>query len=301
MKDHGQLIKTACYLITAALMLPALTACAQDTQSSYYGNNNMAVDYKTQRRGGDYTHFRTRDFESCLEACKTDSRCQALDFNITNNACWLKDSVPRGIPSDVIASAVKQAEYGGGSPPYPPDNNNPGSGYGGEEIAGLQITRNVKRNGGDYTNFTVRNMKECARACSRDSRCRSFNFGKRQRDCWLKNSVPQGVPNRTVISGYKRDDNSGGYYPPPANGGGYYPPNQEDTIEGLMITRNVKRNGGDYTNFTVRNMKECARACSRDSRCRSFNYGKQKRDCWLKNNVPRGEPNNTVISGYKKY
>ena len=81
-------------------------------------------------------------------------------------------------------------------------------------------------------------------------------------------------------------------------GGGYRPPDGD--IAGMQIFRNVKRNGGDYTKFTVGNLKECARACSRDHRCASFNYGKEHRDCNLKNNVPKGNPNNTVISGVKR-
>jgi len=81
-------------------------------------------------------------------------------------------------------------------------------------------------------------------------------------------------------------------------GGGYRPPAGD--IAGMQIFPNVKRNGGDYTNFTVGNVKECARACSRDHRCASFNYGKERKDCWLKKNVPHGKPNNTVISGVKR-
>jgi hypothetical protein len=80
--------------------------------------------------------------------------------------------------------------------------------------------------------------------------------------------------------------------------GGYNPP-QGDSY-GMQLFPNVKRNGGDYTNFTVGSVDDCARACSKDHRCLSFNYGTEKRDCWLKNNVPNGVPNNTVISGVKR-
>ena len=81
-------------------------------------------------------------------------------------------------------------------------------------------------------------------------------------------------------------------------GGGYHPP--QGDIAGMQIFPNVKRNGGDYTHFTVGSVDDCARACSRDHRCWSFNYGTERRDCWLKNNVPNGVPNNTVISGVKR-
>ena len=71
-------------------------------------------------------------------------------------------------------------------------------------IGDMEITPDLKRNGGDYTNFRARNVEECAQACSRDYNCQAFNYGKRKSDCWLKNSVPQGVPNNTVISGFRR-------------------------------------------------------------------------------------------------
>ncbi len=83
-----------------------------------------------------------------------------------------------------------------------------------------------------------------------------------------------------------------------AGSGGFNGP--QGDVYGIQLFPNVKRNGGDYTNFTVGSVEECARACSKDHRCESFNYGKEKRDCWLKNNVPGGEPNNTVISGVKR-
>ncbi len=88
-----------------------------------------------------------------------------------------------------------------------PDHGGPSSGgFNGPrgDIYGIQLFENVKRNGGDYTSFTVANVEECARACSRDHRCESFNYGKEKHDCWLKNNVPSGVPNNTVISGVKR-------------------------------------------------------------------------------------------------
>ncbi len=72
------------------------------------------------------------------------------------------------------------------------------------EIAGMQIYYNVERNGGDYNHFTVDTLEQCAEACSVENNCQSFNFGVERRDCWLKNNVPAGVPNNTVISGVRK-------------------------------------------------------------------------------------------------
>lgn len=157
-------------------------------------------------------------------------------------------------------------------------------------IAGLQINDNTKRNGGDYTNFVVNNLEECAQACSRDNKCQSFNYGKERRDCWLKNSMPSGVQNSTVISGVKAKQAA-------ESSANQRRPFKVDT---LRLEYDTKRNGGDYKNFTVGNVEECAHACAGDSQCQSFNYGTELRDCWLKNSVPRGEHNTTVISGVKE-
>ena len=63
---------------------------------------------------------------------------------------------------------------------------------------------------------------------------------------------------------------------------------------------NEQRPGGDYTNYDVWDADECAWECERDNKCRSFNYGKERRDCLLKHYNPRGVPNNTVISEVKE-
>ncbi len=264
-------------LLFSAVLLSPITAAARSTPASY---RTIRFDYNTERRGGDYTHFRSYDFENCAEACVNDSRCRAMEFDITNNMCWLKDRVSPPGYSRTIASGVKIDS--GNIAPSPPGRE--------EVIDGVRITRNVFRNGGDYTNFTVRNMKQCARACAEDSRCRSFNFGRERRDCWLKNTIPAGTPHKAVISGYK--DNSGS--------GGYYPPEQEEVLFGMRISKKNKRAGRGYTSFPVRNLKECARTCSREYQCRSFNYEKRGRNCQLLSDIPVSTHDSGVISGVKK-
>jgi hypothetical protein len=75
-----------------------------------------------------------------------------------------------------------------------------------------------------------------------------------------------------------------------------------ETMYGVTITRNIKRNSNDYRSFNSGNLKGCVRACADDRHCRSFNFGKERKDCHLKdkNNVVEGVHNTTVISGEKK-
>jgi len=164
----------------------------------------------------------------------------------------------------------------------------------GEVIHGVLITRNIKRNSADYRSFNSGNLKRCARACADDNRCQSFNFGKEQKDCHLKDNVVEGVNNNTVISGvkksaendYRNDDHRG---------------HSSEKMFGVHITRNIKRNSADYRSFNSGNLKQCAKACADDHRCKSFNFGKERKDCHLKDNVVKGNQNNTVISGVKNH
>lgn len=73
----------------------------------------------------------------------------------------------------------------------------------------------------------------------------------------------------------------------------------KEVIAGVTIYRNVKRSGSDYRNFNSGNLKRCAEACADDHRCKAFNFGKEHKDCHLKDNIPNGNHNNTVISGVK--
>jgi len=72
-----------------------------------------------------------------------------------------------------------------------------------------------------------------------------------------------------------------------------------ETMYGITITRDIKRNSNDYKSYISGSLQLCARQCSNDNRCQSFNYGKAKKDCHLKDNVVDGVHNNTVVSGVK--
>ena len=141
----------------------------------------------------------------------TDGRAR-IAHQISHKPCINGDSwgydnmgvwVDKGCRADFVVGDPYSQQYGGqpvGGGYAPPPQQPPPSG----NVAGIDIFPSVKRFGGDYTHFTVRDVQECAVACSRDFRCAAFNYGIQRRDCWLKNSVPPGVPNNTVISGVKR-------------------------------------------------------------------------------------------------
>ncbi|HIP38940.1 MAG TPA: hypothetical protein EYG88_06120 [Desulfocapsa sulfexigens] len=252
-----------------------LSLGASSAMAKKYGY--LELDRHTQRPGGDYSYFNSKNAKRCARECADDPRCQAFDFHKSDRTCWLKDRIPPAIENRSVVSGVKERHNQWGY---------------NDVIAGMQLDYGKDRLGSDYTHFTIKNVRECARECANDPRCRAFGFDKRDRSCWLKDRVPPLRQKSYVISGVKERGGHG-------YGGNDY--NLPREIVGLRIYNNNKRYGNDYNIFTVDSVEECARACSYDDRCQSFSYGKQRRDCWLKDRIPKGFADHLTISGVKEH
>ncbi|WP_370691260.1 PAN domain-containing protein [Bradyrhizobium sp.] len=144
-----------------------------------------------------------------------------------------------------------------------------------------QAQANFDRPGGDYHSGLIPSgdPADCALACERDRRCRSwsFNYPTDVKDgavCWLKSTVPARVHNNCCVSGVR--------------GAGVVEP-KNDKIE-----TSIDRFGGDYRNFEAKGGSEgddeCKAACTADNHCRAWTYarpgyaGKAAR-CFLKNDI----------------
>lgn len=247
--------------------------CFLTSSAAAEGYGGMRIEKFTQRSGGDYVSFSTSNARQCARECTEDFRCRAFDFHKSDRSCWLKDRVPSARQNWNVISGVKERKNQGG----------------GDVIAGIRLDYGMDRVGSDYTHFGVKNVRQCARECANDARCRSFGYDKKDRSCWLKDSVPPLRQKHYVISGVKEQNTHGG--------GGYYLPGE---IAGLRIYNNIKRNGCDYGQLIVSSVEKCALACAQDDFCLSFNYNKQRQDCWLKNCVPKGFTNRSTVSGVKE-
>lgn len=73
----------------------------------------------------------------------------------------------------------------------------------GGNLAGLDVDRGYQRSGSDYDHYHADNAKSCASDCSRDNRCKAFDYDTHQRTCWLKNSVPAIRRNAEIVTGKK--------------------------------------------------------------------------------------------------
>ncbi len=175
---------------TGLVMLISLVA------SSAMANqvSGMQIDKKTQRSGGDYSSFYSKNVNHCARECANDSRCLAFDYTRDDQTCWLKNRIPRARQNRDVVSGVKE-RYDSGH-----DNN----------VDGFRLDHGMSRKGSDYDQFTSRNVKQCARSCANDFRCRAFDFNKNYRVCYLKDRVPSLHRNRDVVSGVRHDDSYGG-------------------------------------------------------------------------------------------
>ena len=77
---------------------------------------------------------------------------------------------------------------------------------------------------------------------------------------------------------------------------------QSDTynIEGYEIVTGLERVGGDYYKDFATDVADCARWCSREKRCKGFDYHKELEACWVKEKIYPMRSNPNVIAGIKK-
>lgn len=150
---------------------------------------------------------------------------------------------------------------------------------------------NFDRPGGDYSHAELPSgdPADCALACERDRKCRSWNFrfptGNEAGVCWLKSSIPPRVASNCCISGVR--------------GAGVV----ESRTRKLEIA--TDRAGGDYRNIVVKEDNDggdCKAACEADNKCRAWTYARpgyagEEARCFLKDHVkpPRRKPG--FISG----
>lgn len=149
------------------------------------GHGGLSEERGYDRRGADYTSFRTRSLDECQSACRRDDRCRAYTFDQGGDRCYLKSEAPPQRPARDRISGVK----GEGFDP------------GGE----LTEERGYDRRGGDYTSFDTRRLETCQDACAGDERCRAYAWDSSRGICYLKDRVPSSSRDSSVTSGYKRE------------------------------------------------------------------------------------------------
>jgi hypothetical protein len=156
-----------------------------------------------------------------------------------------------------------------------------------------QAQVNFDRPGGDYLRTPVLSgdPADCALACERDRRCRSWTFSYPTdiisgAVCWLKSSVPARTPDSCCVSGVR--------------GAGVVEPRN------ARIETSIDRYGGDYRNFDVKGgsggVDECKAACTADNKCRAWTYARpgyagKSAHCFLKKDIKPPRRKAGFISG----
>jgi hypothetical protein len=162
-----------------------------------------ATEPNTNRMGGDYRDFELprADPAACRAACDREPECRAWTYVAPGQQgdkarCWLKDSVMPANPDTCCTSGVKGATA-----------TSTGS-MGGDQF---ELEADTDRPGDDFRDFAPAKADPnlCAQACTRFSRCKSWTWVKPEPDsptghCWLKQSVPEPVPESRCVSGLKQ-------------------------------------------------------------------------------------------------
>jgi len=127
-------------------------------------------------------------------------------------------------------------------------------------------------------------VDQCAQACWQNEDCVAWTFVKPntiqgpKANCWLKNSVPAKIDNKSCISG-------------------------------ILAELNTDRPGGDYSHFDNVNGSDvsariCQNICQSQDKCKAWTFVKPntiqgpKGVCWLKDIIPPPIENSCCTSGY---
>ena len=264
------------FAMLLALLLPMAPAQA----------NLDNLERNTDRPGGDYDNFGTRNAKSCAQECRDDRRCKAFTFNQDGKHCWLKDRVSAKRHGNRLVSGVKGGHHGGGGGGQ---NNLP------SEIGGVTLERHSDRKGSDYRNLHTKNAEVCARTCSHENRCRAFAYQVDAQRCWLKDGVPSRYDFGPSVSGVKQRHHGGG-----SGGGGGHQGNLPAEVSGVTLERHSDRKGSDYRHLQTGKAEDCAYVCSEERRCKAFAWQTQSQTCWLKSRVPNRYSFRDSVSGVKR-
>ena len=167
---------------------------------------------------------------------------------------------------------------------------------------------NVDRPGSDYRSFDLESASPeiCQQTCMSEPSCVAFTYvnpgvqGPNPR-CFLKNAVPNPVPQTCCVSGVKAAPMGPVATPLPAP---LPPPSRP--APGTTWEPTTNRAGSDYRDFDLPAPQPelCQDTCLREPQCRAFTYvnpgvqGPNAR-CWLKSAVPQPAPDGCCLSGVK--
>ncbi|HEX6902275.1 MAG TPA: PAN domain-containing protein [Thermoanaerobaculia bacterium] len=227
----------------------------------------VTIENGVNRKGSDYTSFRTGELEECRRACARDGRCQAYTYNHVEERCYLKDRVPGGSRDSRTTAGLKEGGSGGG-----------GQGDLSEE-------RGIDYRGGYYTRYQSQAVSSCKSDCRRDGRCVSYTYDVRNGLCSLEDKIGKREQDADKVSGIKRQ---GGTYP---GGSGYGELTEE---------RGIDYRGGYYSRYQSRGLASCKDDCRRDGRCVSYTYDVRDGLCYLEDKVGKREQDADTISGIKR-
>lgn len=176
-------------------------------------------EYGIDRPGSDFQNFDLPrvDPALCQRACMDSPACQAFTFvqpgvQGPNARCWLKNVVPQSTPNNCCISGVKGPQPPPAMrPPWRHDrDDHDRRDHRDRDRHHGRLEHNTDRPGADMKNFDLPRPEPelCARSCRDTQGCVAFTFvrpgvqGPNPR-CWLKNAVPQAVPNNCCISGVR--------------------------------------------------------------------------------------------------
>lgn len=328
MKFQSKVTGLLCFFLLFSAMIS--TASADVLHGISY---NHGRDYPQ----GDFSQFKARSLENCIQVCSKEHRCKAFSFESNTRLCRLKNDMGKMVKRRGITGGYKLATLNEGR-----DNRI-------RRSPNMNTMQGINLPGSDYDHFLSKSVSRCSDRCENDSRCRAFTYHKKRGACWLKSAVPGKKRGDSYISGiktsrgndrdggYTRDDrprryeggsNRGGgpsryggwgreryddnddhevtrYGGPQPDGRDRYDPrpprSSRSSSNGfkMALMRKVNLPGADYAHFRVKKAEKCSKSCLNDSKCAAFTFNRSAKMCWLKSGRPSERYQAGYVSGIK--
>lgn len=145
--------------------------------------------------GGDYSRLAGKvGYETCISACRNDSRCKAFTYNTKARACFLKSQVPQlSRFTNAISGVLASLNQPGQSSPPQVQTGSCGGGF--------TTYNNSDFFGNDIGGYSA-SLGQCRNLCLGNARCRGFSWIRKNvsKRCWLKFALAAPSTNTQVIS-----------------------------------------------------------------------------------------------------
>jgi len=244
--------------------------------------------------GSDITSVNGHSIRSCQDFCLATFGCMSAVLSSDGaGTCWLKNTVPAEVVSNVRISMTFTCCDEGNGPCVPHGVSSTGATCFSDRVQWL-VQNNIDIPGSDITSVKGYSIGSCQDLCFSTPGCMSAVLSSDGAGtCWLKNTVPAAVSSNVRTSMTFTCCDEACIPHQESSRGATCPSGRVQWI----VRNNIDIPGSDITSVNGYSLASCQDLCFATPGCMSAVLSSDGAGtCWLKNTVPAEVPSNVRIS-----